>query len=333
MEDIEHNGLIYDITTSETNPAPPATSVECAAFTGCEGIKTIILPNGEALEKNKKAFVGYNEELQEFQVRDTASDIVTIDGIVYSKDCKTLICCPPNKSQVVVPNGVEVIGDYAFYGSKVREVILPDSIHTIGASAFSGCYQLEEMVLPVNLKAIGEGCFEHCEKLVLNTLPVGLKNIPFKGFFKCPLANNQILSHIVTIDTCGFQGSNFEKLHIPGNVLSIGWDAFKECHKLTHLVIDEGTETLKTGAFCNNYELKEIVLPSSIKQVGQGVFSMCPKIVSVVLYAVIPPDNSQMKDDWRLFTNDSINLYVPAQSVERYKCHPVWGKISNILPI
>lgn len=61
----------------------------------------------------------------------------TIDGIVYTKDGKTLLKCPRNHpGKVVVPDGVEVIAESAFEDTSITDIVLPDSLRKIERRAF-----------------------------------------------------------------------------------------------------------------------------------------------------------------------------------------------------
>ncbi len=143
------------------------------------------------------------------------------------------------------------------------------------------------------------------------------------------------MKHIESIDTCGFQGTNFSHLRIPGNVKIIGWDAFKGCRNLTSVEIDERVTHIGVGAFCNNYVLEKIILPSSLEEVGNGFLACCYEIRNVIMKAVIPPaDKSEYNNSY--FSEKSlttVHLYVPTQSIELYRNHPIWGKVEKILPI
>ena len=63
-------------------------------------------------------------------------------------------------TEVVIENGVETIGDYAFYGlTQLEKVEIPESIGSIGAYAFSGCDALEAFELPESVTDVAETAF------------------------------------------------------------------------------------------------------------------------------------------------------------------------------
>ena len=150
-----------------------------------------------------------------------------IDGILYSKDGKKLIKCPGGKTgDIIIPEGVENINDYAFSLSKISSVSFPESMNYIGRNAFlyseisridfgngiayigghegmvfSGCKKLTEVEIPSNVIRIGNGCFWDCTNLKKVTLHDGLQSIGEAAFLGC---------------------ENLKELSIPGTVVRLG---------------------------------------------------------------------------------------------------------------
>lgn len=84
-------------------------------------------------------------------------------------------------------DGYKVVGitSYAFSGSPVKKVILPDTIEFIETAAFNECYLLEEIKLPEGLKVISDGAFYGCENLKSITLPDSLESVGYNAFGEC----------------------------------------------------------------------------------------------------------------------------------------------------
>lgn len=111
------------------------------------------------------------------------------DLLELSPTGKLIIGCNKNAVYMVIPEGVVVIGPYAFsccdmlesilipysvttidigafWGcEKLKEVYLPNSVTTIKAGAFGGCRALETLEIPFSVNHIGEGAFGGCDKL------------------------------------------------------------------------------------------------------------------------------------------------------------------------
>ena len=94
------------------------------------------------------------------------------------------------ETTVVVPDGVTEIDAYAFFGCKLKAVVLPEGLITIGSSAFSECVKLETVVFPESLKFIGDESFFLCGKLKRVKFPSGIEAVAESAFWGC---NNLIV--------------------------------------------------------------------------------------------------------------------------------------------
>lgn len=79
------------------------------------------------------------------------------DGVMYNKQMTKLIAYPAGKEgKFVVPNGVQEIGPFVFYGNmSLTEIEIPLSVTTIGEWAFGYCANLKSLTLPSSIKEIG----------------------------------------------------------------------------------------------------------------------------------------------------------------------------------
>ena len=108
-----------------------------------------------------------------------------IDGVLFTKDLKRLICYPCGRSgkTYVVPDTVEIIDEYAFAdNTNLRKVVLPDSLKRIEFHAFFQCEKLAIINLPESLEYIGEGCFELSFEINRLIIPMSMECIPTSLF-------------------------------------------------------------------------------------------------------------------------------------------------------
>ena len=143
----------------------------------------------------------------------------TYDGILYDKDGKTLIACPPRKSGTVkIKEGTKGIGHMAFWGAMISKVEIPDSVTKIGSRAFESCVFLSEVKLSESIFAILDGCFENDGMLHHITVPDNVRKIGQYAFRDSGLMTIQLGSNVESIWYAAFANTHIKELHVPASV-------------------------------------------------------------------------------------------------------------------
>lgn len=192
--------------TSYTVPDGTET-IQFLAFSHCYNLREIVLPDSLTCIENRAiencsslismhlpenlSTIGETpfrmcDALAELTVDEDNVHFSAADGILYSKDGTVLLSYPQAKpgNFFVVPEGVEVIGDYAFYYcGQLTEIDLPDSLVTIGGFAFEQCRGLTEIVIPEGTVTVGAVPFVGCMNMRSVYLPSTLKTIGQQFFF------------------------------------------------------------------------------------------------------------------------------------------------------
>lgn len=107
--------------------------------------------------------------------------------------------------------------------------------------------------------------------------------------------------------------THLEEVQLPKSLRFIGWGAFCGCISLQEIVIPEGVETIGALCFTDCSSLEKIQLPSTLRSIGRNAFRGCFSLTEIVLECVEPPEV------YRDFFPEDATLYVPAESVEKYK--------------
>lgn len=172
----------------------------------------------------------YSQDIEE--IESHISRYKTVDGIVYSADMKTLILCPQGKTgEVIIPDGVVRIRKSAFSNSKIKKVIFPDTMQTIGDEAFYACEKLKEIDFGHGITRIGENGNQHmfsgCAFKKI-TFPPQIKEIGISAFSLCRELEEVIFNEgLEVIQKEAFQNcQNLLEINLPASIKKVGMDAF-----------------------------------------------------------------------------------------------------------
>ena len=105
------------------------------------------------------------------------NDYLTIENGVVTK-------CDTDATDVVIPDGVISIRQYAFaYCKSLESITIPNSVEFIADSAFSGCSSLKSITIPNSVTTIGRYTFRDCESLKSITIPNSVTSINIEAFY------------------------------------------------------------------------------------------------------------------------------------------------------
>lgn len=170
-------------------------------------------------------------------------------------------------SSVRLPWTVEEIGAYAF-GScmELTEVCLPSSLTKLEERAFSWCSKLGTLELPDGLMSIGDGVFEGMSQLSEITIPESVQEIGVRAFYGC---ENLVAfgGPLTTEDKRG--------VVIDGTLVAFAQGGLESP---VDYVIEAGVRGLAERVFENVWQFRDVTLPSSLEQIGEGAFSNCGQI-------------------------------------------------------
>lgn len=227
--------------------------------------------------------------------------------------------------EIKLPNSIQTIGQYAFYKCRnLNTINIPTSTTTICSNAFASCSSLDGIVLPAGLKsieqdgfmkctsltsivipegtlALGDNVFNGCTKLKTVVLPSQLASIP-NGFFQAtaslepfqvpttitaigksafqqsgiPTLDLSACTGLKLIDDSAFQAAGITSVAFPVNSIErLGDQAFSQSDITTTLLVDTKQPENKVN------------IPDSIGEMGEKVFSTCPKLKAVAIPAKV----------------------------------------------
>ena len=162
----------------------PVTGIGDYAFFSCSSLTSVTIGDGVTS-------IGYEafsdcDSLTHISVAEKNQHYAALDGVLYSKDMTTLICCPGGKSAVTIPDSVTSIGGSAFSNcGSLTDITIPAGVTSIGDSAFYGCDSLISVTIPDSVTSIGHEAFSWCTSLISIAIPDGVTSIGGWAFSYC----------------------------------------------------------------------------------------------------------------------------------------------------
>ena len=210
---------------------------------------------------------------------------------------------------VIIGSGVTSIGDEAFDECRLESVTIPNSVTSIGYSAFWGCSSLESVIIPGSVVSIGMDAFAGCYRLTSITIPDSVTSIGGDAFYGTAWYDNQPdglvyagkvayeykgdmpenTSIVLKDGTKGIAGyafydcENLKSITIPDSVTSIGYWAFSDCTSLESITIPDSVTSIGEGAFYFCESLESITIPDSITSIGERTFYWCTSLKSITI--------------------------------------------------
>ncbi len=179
---------------------------------------------------------------------------------------------------------VTSIGKNAFENKTMTELTLPDTLKSIGASAFFECKNLKSVTIPKSVTKLYGSCFRGCRALESIELHNGIKAIGQRAFSETAITTVTLPDKLTEISYALFKDcKNLESIIIPETVTSIGGCAFCDCTSINEITIPNSVKTVGNYAFCACKSLREIIVPDTVISIGVNTFERCTKLKSVTL--------------------------------------------------
>lgn len=301
------------------------------AFYGCDSLETISI--SESVSKIGAFAFSQCLSLSEIKVdSDNLNYETDENGVLFTKGKTELIQYPVNNAEttysvpdsvkvilgdsfrhsenlteISLPEGLEIIGDNAFYASGVETVTVPSSVSSIGKDSFGWCFSLESIfvddgnssyssdengvlftkdkselikfpnnseessyVIPEGVVSLADNSFENCHRLNSVKIPASVITVGNGVFFNCSLG-------FITVDSANQNYSNDENgvLFTKDKTELIQYPLNS---KETAYIIPEGTLKVKDSAFHNAANVERIVVAESVTSIEDSAFFLCDKL-------------------------------------------------------
>lgn len=220
----------------------------------------------------------------------------------------------PHFSSLIIPNSLEIIGDYAFGGCAELETLhIPASVKHIQGNPFpsmlpittdSPLYVVKDDILydkdytrlihtfslsktiliDPSVRKIEHSAFRGCNNLSNIIVHSEISEIGGYAFSYCPNLNNVIINAKMEIIPDGlFRGSGIYEFVIPTETKKIGLASFADCKRLQKVDIPENVTEIDAFAFENDESLKYVTINANIQAIEQGTFRGCLSLKEIII--------------------------------------------------
>ena len=281
------------------------TSIGSYAFQGCNKIETMTIPQG-VVTIGECALYRCTGTLFLNSMPETSGEYMMggmLEGSSFTK--------------VVVGNGITEIKDRTFCFSSLQEIVLPEGLTKIGASAFECCWNLTSITIPANVTEIGSYAFMMCDRL---TSIICEATAP-------PVCNDHVFDNITSLFVPMAAMDDYQT--------TLGWKdsenivGFASCgDDLTCELWSDGKLTIMgKGAITDTpwkgYEeqVRTLVIDEGVTSFADGTFADFSNLVTITSYAEVPPICGT---DVFAGIDKTTPVYVPVDAVEAYGAAEGW---------
>jgi len=239
---------------------------------------------------------------------------VEIDGIAYNINLKTGLtevtsnAFHPYSGDIVIPETIVYenteytvtgIGGGAFSQRNITSITFPNSITSIGPSAFSYCNVLDSVVIPERVTIIPDMAFASSESLRHVILPEGVTLIDNSAFNSCYGLDSIIIPNTVeTIEDWAFAGcKNLSYVKMPQQLKKVGQGAFGSCQSMAYVDIPDLSSWAMVDFYnnkanplnfakkliINGEEITDLVIPDDVTSIGNCTFYNCVNLTSITI--------------------------------------------------
>ena len=268
-------------------------SIGESAFYHCSGLTSITIPNSVTSIDYYVFFycsgltsIVVDKDNTYYDSRDNSNAIIETSTNTLIYGCQNTF----------IPNSITSIGNSAFSGcSAMTSVTIPNSVTRIGFNAFSGCSGLTSITIPNSVIWFGQYAFNGCSSLT--SIKVQDGNSKYDSRDNCNAIietstnkliagcqNTVIPNSVTSIGVGAFHVcSGLASVTIPNSVTSIGNSAFSYCSGLTSVTIPNSVISIGNRAFLGCSGLTSITIPESVTSIENDAFAFCTGLTSITI--------------------------------------------------
>ena len=310
--------------TSVTIPNS-VTSIGSSAFSRCSSLSSITIPNS-VTSIGSSAFEGCSKitsvtwNAKNCNSYNFGSQVASFEFGNEVEVIPNSLCEGMEKlTSITIPNSVTSIGRSAFLGcSSLTSITIPNSVTSIGESAFHSCSGLTSITIPNSVTSIGRSAFNGCTSLTSVTIPNSVTSIGIYAFYNCssltsveaPAIFFEINEEYWVYITKSLQKVVVNSGELSENALAVINRSYKT---LQSLDLSGVTNTeFADEAFKGCYNLKSLVLPSTLTRVSYMMVAECVYLENINIPATVEEIGDRAFEDCRSIQTITFSGAVPA---------------------
>lgn len=270
---VTHDGMTY-----------PVTAIAHSAFRNCTSLKSVSFP-ASITTVGEHAFAGCTS-IDSVEISDLAAWCdITFDSRLSN---------PCYLAHRLFLNGEEII-----------DLVIPDTVTSIGSYAFTGCMGLNSVHIPSSVTEIGVSVFANCPEITSMTVDDGntvydsrdacnAVIVTSSGTLIAGCQNTVIPGTVTSIGDYAFSECTMLRgINIPNSVTRIGLEAFYRCSSLISANIPNSVTVIGYQAFYGCSALRSVHIPASVRGIASSAFEYCPSITSMTVASGNPQYDSR----------------------------------------
>ena len=320
------NCAIIDVEYSEFEAniirfAEPLTTIGANAFNNCRNINNISLPDCVTTIGERAFFeciqlecITFGSKLKEcgFQAFDGCNALSSIHVASVGYWCDIKFANP-------TANPIYYSGSFLVNGKKVTDLVIPNWVEHIGDYAFYNCSLLSSVEIPASVKSIGKDAFYGCEALS----KVDIESVG--AWCQVELAN--AFSNPLSIAGTLYEGGQPAMILSIKGVETINKGVFQGCKNIKAVIATNSLKSIGEEAFRGCAELISVELHSGITTIGGRAFMGCSALKRVAVTALEPPT---LGDKYVFDYNaEGRKIYVPSEAYNTYISNEMWSKYAD----
>lgn len=269
-----HNGAFWHCSgLTSVTIGNGITAIDDWTFENCISLTNVVV-GSRVMSIGSQAFEGCSDSLYD---TTTLPGVIMVDGWVVG--------CVEDYTGELDLTGARGVGYSAFEGCVgLTSVVIPIGVNSVNDCAFLNCNNLMNVIIPNTVTSIGHSAFYGCTNLTSITIPDSVTSIGCGAFENCKGTSTTIIPGLTMTMVDGW----VLKCSCEG-MIDLSWargicaGSFSECDTLTDVILPKTIRNIGDWTFENCSGLTSLVIPDDVTSIGYAAFAWCKKLADITI--------------------------------------------------